>query len=37
MDFKEVGIGDMCVDLRCGNIGMAEHGLYGAEIGAVHE
>ncbi len=27
VDFFEVGVGDMSVDLGGGNVGMAEHGL----------
>ena len=37
MDFAKVLVGDVGVDLGGGNVGVAEHGLNGAEIGAVHE
>ena len=30
-------VGDVCIDLGGRNIGVAEHGLDGAKIGAVHE
>ena len=32
-----MGVGDVGVDLGGGDVGMAEHGLDGAEVGAVHE
>ena len=32
-----MGIRDVGVDLRGGDVGMAEHGLDSAEVGAVHE
>ncbi len=37
VDFFEVGVGDMGVDLGGADVGVAEHGLNGAEVGAVHE
>ena len=37
MDFFEVGVGDVGVDLGGGDVGVAEHGLDGADVGAVHE
>ncbi len=37
MDFFQVGVGDVGVDLGGGDVGMAEHGLDGADVGAVHE
>ena len=37
VDFAEVGVGDVGVDLGGGDVGVAEHGLDGAEVGAVHE
>lgn len=37
MDFAEVGVGDVGVDLGGGDVGVAEDGLDGAEVGAVHE
>ena len=37
MDFPEVTVGYMRIDLRCRDIGMAEHGLYRAQIRAVLE
>ncbi len=37
MDFFEVGVGDVGVDLGGGDVGVAEHGLDGAEIGAIHK
>lgn len=37
MDFFEVGIGDVGVDLSGGDVGVAEHGLDGAKVSAVHE
>lgn len=33
----EVGVGDVGIDLSGGDVGVAEHGLDGAEVGAVHE
>ena len=35
MDIAELFVRHMSVDLRCGNVGVAEGGLDGAEIGAV--
>lgn len=32
-----MGIGDVGVDLGSADVGVAEHGLDGAEVGAVHE
>lgn len=37
MDLLEVGVGDVGVDLGGGDVGVAEEGLDGAEVGAVHE
>ncbi len=37
VDFFEVLVRDVGVDLGGGNVGVAEHGLDGAEIGAIHE
>ena len=37
MDFAEVGVGNVGVNLGGRDIGVAEHGLDGAEVGAVHE
>ena len=37
MDFFEMSIGDMGVNLSGADVGMAEEGLDGAEIGTVHE
>lgn len=37
MDFAEVGVGDVGIDLGGGDVGVAEHGLDGADVGAVHE
>lgn len=37
VDFFEVGVGDVGVDLGGADVGVAEHGLDGAEVGAVHE
>ena len=37
MDFAEVGVGDVGVDLGGGNVGVSEHGLNAAEVGTVHE
>ena len=37
MDFFEVLVGDVSVDLGGGDVGVAEHGLDGAEVGAIHE
>lgn len=37
VDFFEVSVCDVGVDLRSGDIGMAEHGLDGTEISAIHE
>lgn len=36
MDFFEMLVGDVGVDLGGRNVGMAEHGLDGANVGAVH-
>lgn len=35
--FAEVGVGDVGVDLGGGDVGVAEHALDGADVGAVHE
>ncbi len=37
MNFFEMLVSDVGVDLSGGNVGVAEHGLDGAEIGAVHK
>ncbi len=37
VDFFEVLVGDMGVDLGGGDVGVAEHGLDGAEVSAVHK
>lgn len=37
MNFFEVGVGDVGVDLGGADVGVAEHGLDGADVGAVHE
>lgn len=37
MDLFEVLVGDVGVDLGGGDVGVAEHGLDGADVGAVHE
>ena len=37
MDFFEVGVGDVGVDLGGTDVGMAEHGLDGAKVGAIHK
>ena len=37
VDLAEVLVGDVGVNLRGGDVRVAEHGLDGAEIGAVHE
>lgn len=37
MYLAEVGVGDVGVDLSGGDVGVAEHGLDGANVGAVHE
>lgn len=37
MDFFEVLVGDVGVDLGGGDVGVAEHGLDGTDVGAVHE
>ena len=37
MNFAEVGVGDVGVDLGGGDVGVAEHGLDATEVGAVHE
>ena len=35
VDVVQTFVGDMRVDLRGGNVGVAEHGLDGAQVGAV--
>ena len=35
MDFFEVGIGEVGVDLSGGDVGMAEHFLHAPQVGAV--
>ena len=37
VDLFEVLVGDMSVNLGGRNVGVAKHGLDGAEVGAVHE
>lgn len=37
VDFFEMGVGDVGVDLSGGDVGVAEHGLDGTEVGAVHK
>lgn len=37
VDLFEVGVGDMGINLRCGNITMAEHSLNTSNISAIHE
>ena len=37
VDFFEVLVGDVSVDLCGRNISVAEHGLYGADVGTVHK
>lgn len=37
MDFFEMLVGDVSVDLGGRDVGVAKHGLDGAEIGAIHE
>ncbi len=37
MDFFEVGIGNVGIDLGGRNVGMPKHSLNRAEIGAIHE
>lgn len=37
VDLFEVGVGDVGVNLGSADVGMAEHGLDRAEVGAVHE
>ena len=37
MDFAEVVVGDVGVNLGGADVGVAEHGLDGTEVGAVHE
>lgn len=37
VDFFEVLIGDVSVDLCGRNISVTEHGLYGADVGTVHK
>ena len=36
VDFLEVGVGYVGVDLGCADVGVTEEGLDGANIGAVH-
>ena len=36
VDFFEVGVGDVSVDLSGGDVGVAEHGLDSTEVGAIH-
>ena len=37
VDFFEVLVGNVGVNLGGGDVGVAEHGLHGADVGAVHE
>ncbi len=37
MHFFEMLVGDVGVDLGSGDVGVAEHGLDGTDVGAVHE
>ena len=37
MDFAEMRVGDVSVDLGGADVGVAEHGLDATKIGAVHE
>lgn len=37
MDLAEMGVGDMGVDLGRRDVRVAEHGLDGTEVGAVHQ
>ena len=37
MDFAEVRVGDVGVDLGGADVSVAEHGLDAAKVGAVHE
>ena len=37
MDLAEVGVGNVGIDLSCGDVGVSEEGLDRAEVGAVHE
>ncbi len=37
MNLAEMGVGDVGVDLGRADVGVAEHGLDTAEVGAVHE
>lgn len=37
VNFAEVGVGDMSINLSGADVTMAEHGLNGAQIGAVHQ
>ncbi len=37
MNFLEMRVGDVGINLGGGNVGVAEHGLDGANVGAVHE
>ena len=37
VDFFEVGVGDVGVNLGSGDVGMAEHGLDRTQVGAIHE
>lgn len=37
MDFAKVLVGDVGVDLGGANVGVAEHRLDGADVGAVHK
>lgn len=37
VDFAEVGVSDVGVDLGGGDVGVTEHGLDRANVGAVHE
>lgn len=37
VDLTEMGVGDVSVDLGCGDVGVTEKSLNGAKVGAVHE
>lgn len=36
MHITKVRVGDVSVDLRRGNVAVAEHSLHAADIGAIH-
>ena len=37
MNFTEVRVGNVCINLSCGDVGMAKHSLHGAKVSAVHK